>query len=295
MEKELIILLPVGCYWVRKYGGCSYCGYQHLVNELQNEYYYDLLEIVKNEYEKNKNKNITRISFFVGGSFFEINSDIQEKIIKYIIGQESINEIFIESRPELITDSNLVKLKNLMGNRKLTIAIGLETSSETIRNLVHTKGITNKSYEEAMKKLTNNKIDSLIYIFIKPPIKNYSDQEAYEEAVTSIEYAIKHGATSLELESGYIVENSKMHELYEQGLYTPLNLWTINQILLTGIKKHPNIPIRLAYFTDTPEPIDGPKGCIDCDTFLKNKFQEYRESLDMEILIKTSSCKCSLI
>lgn len=295
VENELIILLPVGCYWARNYGGCSYCGYQHLIDKIQSEYYFDLLKIVENEYEKNKCEDITRVSFFVGGSFFEISSDIQEKIIKYIVNQEKVNEVFIESRPELITNSNLIRLKKLIDDKKITVAIGLETSNEVTRNIVHKKGITNRSYEEAMKKLAKNEIDSLIYIFVKPPIKNYSDKEAYEEAIASIEYAIKNGATSIELESGYIVENSRMYDLYKQGLYIPLNLWTINKILIEGIKRYPDIPIRLAYFTDTPEPIDGPKSCPECDAFLKNKFQEYRESLDTEILIKTPSCQCALI
>lgn len=26
-ENELIVLLPVGCYWAKKTGGCAYCGY----------------------------------------------------------------------------------------------------------------------------------------------------------------------------------------------------------------------------------------------------------------------------
>ena len=33
-ENELIVLLPVGCYWAKKTGGCAYCGYQALVDEM---------------------------------------------------------------------------------------------------------------------------------------------------------------------------------------------------------------------------------------------------------------------
>ncbi len=35
VENELIVLLPVGCYWAKKHGGCSYCGYQSLVDEMR--------------------------------------------------------------------------------------------------------------------------------------------------------------------------------------------------------------------------------------------------------------------
>ena len=31
-ENELIIILPVGCYWSKQSGGCAYCGYQALVD-----------------------------------------------------------------------------------------------------------------------------------------------------------------------------------------------------------------------------------------------------------------------
>lgn len=293
-ENELIILLPVGCYWAKNYSGCSYCGYQALVDELSEKYSYNLLEIVKTEYKKNS-KNVTRVSFFVGGSFFEIKPNIQNEIISYITSQKEVNEIYIESRPELITTNNIIRLKNIVKDKKLTVAIGLETHDEKIRNDVHTKGITNQSFEAAMEILKRNHIDSLIYIFVKPPIKNYTDEDAYLEALESIEYAIKNGGTSIELESGYIVENSKMHDLYQQGFYVPLKLWTINKLLVEATNKYQDIPIRLAYFTDTPEPIDGPKGCEECDYILRESFQKYREVMDITLLPKTFSCQCTVV
>ncbi|NYB72807.1 radical SAM protein [Sedimentibacter hydroxybenzoicus DSM 7310] len=290
-ENELIVLLPVGCYWAKKNGGCSYCGYQKVVDDMLGNYEsMTYQEILKYELDK-QTETIHRLSFFVAGSFFEIPRDERIGLFEYLNNYPKIKEVYIESRPELITEDNIRELKNVLNNKVLSVAIGLETSDEKIRNEVHNKGVSNELFVKAMEILKREEVNSLIYVFVKPPVKNITDEEALTEAYNTVKYSFDNGATAVELECGYIVENSKMYDLYMEGKYKTLSLWTIRDLLLKSIELNQG-NVRLAYFHDTPAPIDVPKNCPKCnDEFLK-MFDEYRATSRAELLLKEIDCEC---
>ncbi len=295
VENELVFFLPVGCFWARTLGGCFHCGFQDVINEITRKYYCNLIEIVKVEYKKYLNINIKRVFFYVGGSFFEIKDEVQDEILNFINTQTMIRDIYIESRPEFITKENIQRLKFLLQDKNLIVAIGVETYNEKVRNEVLSKGISNNSFELAMHILQSENIKALVYIFIKPPIKNITDKKAYDETLKSIEFVIEKGASYIELKSGCIMYNTKVYELYKVGRYTPLNIWTVNKLLIEANERDKDVPIRLGVFSEIFSTIDVPKGCILCDEFLKEKLQLYRETMDSKVLIKHTTCYCSII
>lgn len=295
VENELVFFLPVGCFWARTLGGCYHCGFQDIINEITRKYYCDLVEIVKVEYKKYLDVNIKRVFFYVGGSFFEIKDEVQNEILSFIGTQGTVRDVYIESRPEFITRENIQRLKFLLQAKKLVVAIGLETYSEKIRNEVLSKGISDNNFELAMHILKVENVKALVYIFIKPPIKNISDKKAYEEVLKSLEFVVERGVSFVELKSGCIMYNTKAYELYKVGKYTSLNIWTVNKLLIEANERYKNIPIRLGVFNEIFSSIDVPKGCILCDEFLKEKLQLYRETMDYKVLTKYTTCYCSII
>lgn len=289
-ERELVILLPVGCYWAKKNKPCSYCGYQPVVNGFHDKYgEVDYVDILKNEVGKQE-LPFQRITFFVGGSFLEIPPQKQIEIFEYV-DTLTITDVFIESRPELIREENIAALKNCLHNKDLMVAIGLESSKEEIRNEIHEKGILNKTYFKAMDVLKNLEVKSLVYVFVKPPVANITDKEAYEEAMDTIKFAFETGAYAVEIESGYIVENSRMYDLYIENQYQVLNLWTIFKLLQDAIKLDMGL-CRLAYFSDTPEPIAIPKSCEKCTDKLYETLDKYRKTLDSKYIYEIKECDC---
>lgn len=294
-ENELVFFLPIGCFWARTLDGCYHCGNQEIIDDINKRYYYNLIEVVKNEYRKYLNIDIKRVFFYVGGSFFEIKDCLQNEILGFISEQEKIRDIYIESRPEFITKDNIKRLKSILQDKNLIVAIGLESHSEKIRNKILNKGISNDSFEFAMEVLQKENIKSLVYILVKPPIKNISDNMAYEEAMKSINFAIEKGAKYVELKCGCVIPNTKTHELYKKGLYVPLNLWTVNKLLVDSSRKYKDTPIRLAYLDDFFVSINIPKGCILCNDFLKEKLQLYRENMNWKLLTEYTMCCCAKV
>lgn len=121
-------------------------------------------------------------------------------------------------------------------------------------------------------------------------MKSYGD-EAIDDAMKTIKDSFDKGAYAVELECGYIVENSDMYNLYKNGRYKPLSFWSIQKLLKNAIALNRGI-VRLAYFSDTPKPIAGPSNCEKCnDKFIK-MFGEYRETLDPKVLFEEIQCEC---
>lgn len=291
MENELIIILPVGCYWAKKTDGCAYCGYQALVDEMQTTTApYSYLEILRTEMDK-QSETIDRVSFFVGGSFLEIPEVEQLGLISELNYYPSVKEICIETRPELVTKKNIEAILACMDNKRLQIAFGIESSDNYIRNRVHKKGLSEEVYNKSMEILKELEVRTLIYVFVKPPIANISDEEALLDAMCTIKDSFDKGAYAVELECGYIVENSDMYELYKQGNYKPLTFWSIQKLLREAINLKRGI-VRLAYFSDTPKPIAGPSNCPKCDDKFIKMFDDYRKTLDPEILKRDIACSC---
>ncbi len=291
-ENELIIILPVGCYWAKKTGGCAYCGYQTLVDEMQiTTAPYTYLEILQTEMSK-QTEVIDRVSFFVGGSYLEIPRSEQLELVAELNKYPSVKEICIETRPELVTKEGIEAILNTMdSNKRLQIAFGVESSDDYIRNQVHKKGLSENAYNKAMGILKDLGVRVLIYVFVKPPIANMTDKEALEDAMTTIKDSFDKGAYAVELECGYIVENSDMYDLYQQRKYKPLTFWSIQKLVRQANELNRGV-VRLAYFSDTPKPIAGPSNCPNCDDEFIQMFDEYRKTLNTEILEREIRCSC---
>lgn len=289
-ERELIVLLPAGCYWAKKHGSCSYCGYQPLVDEFRSNFgEVDILDILKSEVEK-QTEPFQRISFFVGGSFLEIPKNKQLELFNYV-DSLPVSEVFIETRPELVTENNVSLLKNSLTNKILWVAIGLESSNEEIRNRVHNKGIDEPTFLKAMEYIKNAGTKPFVYVFLKPPMPYISDKSAYDDAFETVKYSFNAGAEAVEIESGYIVEGTYMQKLYNEKKYEPLRLWTILKLIKDAHQLNLGI-CRLAYFSDTPEPLAFPGNCSNCTSKIVEQLQKFRETMDYKYLDYDGVCDC---
>ena len=82
-----------------------------------------------------------------------------------------------------------------------------------------------------MNILLDLNVHVLIYVFVKPPIPYITDDEAIDDAMKTIKDSFDKGAYAVELECGYIVENSDMYNLYKNGRYKPLFILEHSKII----------------------------------------------------------------
>jgi hypothetical protein len=247
------------------------------------------LRLFKEAYKNVKSDNPEYLSMFNGGSYLnnkEISINAQVDIMKQADRIDSLESILIESRPEYIVKDKIELLSHCLHNKRLIVGIGLECQSDIIRNNNINKGFSRAHYEQAVKTLKSCGAEVLTYLFIKPI--NLSEKKALDEAIASAKYSFNVGTDYVVFNAALIQKGTIMEKQYKEGKYRPPWLWTIIEIL----KSTKDLgPVRIGDFTDEPKPIAGPYNCDRCTDKIKESFNEYKISNDINIFNKIN-CSC---
>ncbi|MFH0854798.1 MAG: archaeosine biosynthesis radical SAM protein RaSEA [bacterium] len=290
---RLILLLPgKGCSWSKKTGGCYMCGFKSKLDKVNDSYNYssrDIIALCKLSLLMTKTQRCEKLYIYNGGSFFnekEISLDAQYGICKIIAQNPSIRELMVESRPEFITAGRFLVLKRVLGEKNLTVGIGLECQDDNIRNASVNKGFSRNDFNKAADVILSYKGKLFVYVFLKPLY--LSEREAIEEAVRTIQYSFEKGASIVSLSCAFIQENTKMAEEYERGNFRPPWLWSIMEVIR---RAHDLGYVHIGSFEDEPPPIAVPYNCSKCSKEVMNILQEYNLTRDLKVFDQLS-CTC---
>jgi radical SAM enzyme (TIGR01210 family) len=295
----IFIVLPTsGCEWATKSGGCTMCSYI-ADSPLTNIGEEVLIEIFDNEWKKQLSKtdlasheNVA-IKLFVSGSFLNVN-EIPEKVQEYIFTEfnkyDQIKEVIIESKPEYIDESSLIRLAKLIPNKIFEIGIGLETSNEDTRLNKINKGITNKSFERCVSiinSIDDYDIRAKAYLLVKPIL--ISEKEAIAESIESAKYAKDVGVKRIAYCPATVHAGTMMDYLWKRGSYSPPWIWSVVKII-KEVRKNVEIPMIMdtAGFGTRR----GPYNCKKCNSKLKSLI--IKSNLDQEISeeLENFTCDC---
>jgi archaeosine synthase beta-subunit len=289
---RLTLLLPgKGCSWAcSKSGGCTMCGFPQKVREIGKKFTsQNLISLYRTADLLSRRGKPEILAIYNAGSFIndnEIPFEVQKTICERVKEHPTIQTLLIESRAEFVKEERIKLLKNILGNKKLIIAIGLESQDDKIRNKYINKGLSKATYEKAIKTIKGNGIKSSAYVFIKPIF--VSEGEAIEEAAKTAQYAFKTGTDEVAFESAFIQPNTLMEKLYRENKFKPPWLWSIIEV----IKRTHNLGhIRIGGFDDEPPPIAIPSNCTKCSEKIMVAFQQYRENHDINS-INNLTCSC---
>ncbi len=288
---RLTLLLPgKGCVWAQKNGGCTMCGFHQKIKQIGKKFTSkDLVALYRTVEIMTYEDKPFVLTIYNAGNFInneEISLEVQKKICQKIKHHPTIKKLTIESRAEFITDDKVKFLKKELGEKSLVIAIGLEAQDDKIRNVYIHKGLSKKTYENAIKIIKQNGAKSLTYVLIKPIY--LSEQEAIEEAIKTTEYAFKTGSNEVALESVFVQEGTLMEKLYLEGKFKTPWLWSIIEV----IKRTNHLGnIRLGGFEDEPPPLAIPSNCPKCSKKIKEALQVYRETNNLKVL-ENLDCEC---
>lgn len=287
-----------GCGWLVKgregndnkdnEGGCIICS--HPLKTTVGGIFNDdkVLSDFFNEFRKYNYDYHPVVCLYNSGSFLnddEISVNVRLNIFKEIAKDNHIKRIFIESRPEYIDEKKLEKIKEILGNKDLVIAIGLDSADDNIRNLCINKGLDKKKYEEVVP-LINKYFKSLTYILLKPPF--ISEYTAVIDAVRSIHYAFSVGTRIVSLEACNVQDLSLTYYLEKYGCYRSPWLWSIIEVIERCFHLG---PIFIGGFRINPLIRSVAHNCGSCDTRITELLERYNLFMDKRILSK-AGCKC---
>ena len=289
-----VLELPgAGCEWYKKTGGCTMCGfnqstYKYTFNGKLYPHFVFRLIFFWARLLVNKAKPETLV-IYNGGSFLndkEIPLKTQLAILRFVSRHPTINKIMVESRAEFVTEIKLRQYKEALGEKKLEIAMGLESADDKIRNECLKKGMSKATFEKAIKLCQIFEIQTFAYVFLKPYC--LTEKEAVDDAVKSIRYCFQVGVDEVSLSCAFVQTGTMLYELYQAKKFLPPKLWSIIEVIqktaLLG-------PVRIGSFDDEPPPIARPQNCDTCNFEINEAIDYYRHTLDLEIF-KDLTCDC---
>lgn len=291
--KRLILEIPGrGCAWFKESGGCTMCGFNQKLETINKRWNFsasDLIAFYKIAESLNRDENPELLCIFNGGSFLneeEVPLETQLAIAKAVHSHPKLRLLFVESRPEFVTNDRISQLLNFLQQKKLEIGIGLEAVTDKVREEYIHKGFNLTDYEKAVGVVKTHGAYLFTYVFLKP--FHFSEKEAIEEAVRTIEYVFEKGADEVSLSCAFVQEGTQMAAAYKKGEFRPPWLWSIIEVVYRTAHLG---PVRIGSFKDNPPPIDIPHNCPKCSQKVERALQEYNLSRDISIFDQLF-CEC---
>ena len=125
--------------------------------------------------------------------------------------------IQIATRPDCINEEIAKLLKEYAKNYYVCVELGLQTSNDTTGKLIN-RCYNSSSFTNAVDILNKYNIDIVAHIMIGLPTESISDLK------NTVSFINNHNIQGLKIHSTYILEDTKLEEMYKNNLYTPLTL-----------------------------------------------------------------------
>ena len=128
----------------------------------------------------------------------------------------------VATRPDCITE-DVVKLLNTYSNKYyVCVELGLQTANEKNGDLIN-RCYSNADFTLAVSLLNKYNIDVVAHIMIGLPSPN-SKAESIEDVASTVAFLNNHQIQGIKIHSCYVVKNTKLEDLYNNGKYSPLSL-----------------------------------------------------------------------
>lgn len=299
VPRWLLSLPGAGCEWAKKCGGrgCTMCALPDAAREFSHGHL--LPTFVFSGLFNLARRSIREVSpeilaIYNAGSFLcdrEIPRAFQLEVCRRVVNDPTLRILFVESRAEYVTPEKIGKMVALLNGKTLQVGIGLEVADEHVRNTVIKKGLTNASFERAVRVIKELGGQVLAYVFIKPV--GFSEKEAIAEAVTTARYAFAVGVDIVAFEAALIHPKTEMARQYLAGGFRPPWLWTIITVLQQAY------PLGYVYMgnfdwgDDRPYPLDIPRNCPKCSERIRQALHRFRRTNDIAVLDDAATtCGC---
>jgi len=280
-----IIFRTAGCAWNR----CTMCGYRHerlpsmderaLIHHLESQ-----LEWVRTAH---RHTPFDLVKIYTSGSFFdprEVPPPFRRSVAECFRGKA----VIAETRPEFIVEDALREFQTVVddGSQEmpLTVAMGLETTSDNIRSRCIDKGFTVGDFLSAAQTARTAGAGVKTYLLLKPPY--LTEGEAVDDMIRSIQDAEPY-SDMISMNPCTVQRHTVVEKLWRQQAYRPPYLWSVLEILA-------QTPVHVSCDPVGGGKIRGPHNCGACDGEIVRAINTYTLTGDRELLeaVRDIPCVC---
>ena len=195
-------------------GGCIFCSEKGSGEHIKHNDIKKQIITHLESYRERANKFIAYFQNFT--NTYDTLDNLKEKYDSCLI-DDRIVALAIATRPDCITE-DIVKLLASYKNRLLVfVELGLQTSNDETAKLIN-RGYNSNVFTEAVNLLNKYDIEVITHIMVGLP------NESFEDIKQTVEFLNKHNIQGLKIHSCYVVENTKLAKLYQDGNYSPISL-----------------------------------------------------------------------
>ncbi|TXT57752.1 MAG: hypothetical protein BAJATHORv1_10456 [Candidatus Thorarchaeota archaeon] len=287
-----VVLATVGCsHAISEAGGCTMCSYL-LDGTEEHPTHEQLIQQFEVALGKLEEKPVPySVKIYTSGSFLdtrEVSIIARKAILEKIGRDERIEEVVLESRPEYVSDSLMHEVKSILGDRKIEIGIGLESTNDQVRSLCINKGFTLDKFQEALEICKTHGIGIRAYVLVKPPF--LTERDALLDSVSTIIKAAEMGITTASINPVNVQSYTLVERLWRSRDYRPPWLWTVVEILKQA-RKEVNHTIPILCDPVAAGKSRGTHNCGICDSSIIQAIRSFSLSQDLDVF-DDLSCGC---
>lgn len=195
--------------------GCIFCGNRGSGEHLN---FIDIPSQVKNFFNSYKasraNKFIIYFQNFT--NTYDTIENLKKKYDSALIDNRIVG-ISIATRPDCITEE-ICKLLNSYKNKlEVFVELGLQTANDETAKIIN-RGYKSRVFTKAVELLNKYNLETVVHIMVGLP------NESIIDIKNTINFINNHNIQGLKIHSTYIIKNTELANMYQNGTYTPISL-----------------------------------------------------------------------
>ena len=196
-------------------GGCIFCSEQGSGEHIKSKYIQEQIKNHLNSYRGERaNKFIAYFQNFT--NTYDTLENLKQKYDACLIDNRIV-ALAVATRPDCIDESIVKLLASYKEKLDVFVELGLQTSNDNTALTIN-RGYESKVFTEAVKLLNKYNIEVITHIMVGLPGENIDNIKE------TVEFLNNHNIQGLKIHSCYVIKNTKLAKLYENGKYLPISL-----------------------------------------------------------------------
>ena len=225
------------------------------------------------------------------------------KAILQLVRNTGCSSFLCETRAEIVTEERVKEYAAILGDKIVSIEIGLESSNPWVLKYCINKDLSLNDYKRALQLLRKYQVRSITNVMLGSAF--LSPAEAIEDAVETSNWAFEQGTDSAVIFPAHVKKWTVLEWLWRHDLYSPPSLWSLVEVLARLgplVAQRVTISWYKAYSERTAvgelDPETGlsylcsPQTCTLCQPRVIALLDAYRNTGDFRLVQELASIEC---
>lgn len=198
------------------YGGCIFCSEKgsgehiNVVNNISQQ----VINYINSYKGKRVNKYIAYFQNFT--NTYDSTDNLKSKYDAALIDDRIIG-LFIATRPDCINEEIARLISSYSDKYYVCVELGLQTSNDKTAEFIN-RGYSLNDFSKAVHILKKYNIDIITHIMVGLP------NETIDDIKNTVDFINSQNISGIKIHSTYVVEKTKLNDLYRLNQYTPISL-----------------------------------------------------------------------